>query len=421
MKVGIIGSGGREHAICNALNNSKKIEQIYCFPGNAGTSSIATNISLNLEDFNELKDFIVENKINLIVVGPEKPLVDGMVDFLEKFNIKVFGPNKIASQLEGSKIFTKKLCEKYNIPTAKFGIFRNADEAVQFIEKTKYPVVIKADGLASGKGVYICEDNNEARIAIKEIFEGKFGKAKNLLIEEFLKGEEMSYFIITDGITIKRFDTAQDHKRVLEGDMGKNTGGMGAYSPSRLINEELDKKILSKIIEPTIKGLKEIGTNYTGFLYAGLMIIENEPYLIEYNVRMGDPECQTILPKLKSDLFNILISCCDETLSGTKIEWHNKKSLCIVLCSKGYPDEFKKNVLIKNLNKVKLDNDEYFYHAGTIEKGKKIYSTGGRVLNFICLSVNFLEARTKVINSINALNWNGGFYRKDIGYKVINE
>jgi|TARA_B110000914_G_scaffold208672_1_gene206324 phosphoribosylamine--glycine ligase len=421
MKVGIIGSGGREHAICNALNNSKKIEQIYCFPGNAGTSSIATNISLNLEDFNELKDFIVENKINLIVVGPEKPLVDGMVDFLEKFNIKVFGPNKIASQLEGSKIFTKKLCEKYNIPTAKFGIFRNADEAVQFIEKTKYPVVIKADGLASGKGVYICEDNNEARIAIKEIFEGKFGKAKNLLIEEFLKGEEMSYFIITDGITIKRFDTAQDHKRVLEGDMGKNTGGMGAYSPSRLINEELDKKILSKIIKPTIKGLKEIGTNYTGFLYAGLMIIENEPYLIEYNVRMGDPECQTILPKLKSDLFNILISCCDETLSGTKIEWHNKKSLCIVLCSKGYPDEFKKNVLIKNLNKVKLDNDEYFYHAGTIEKGKKIYSTGGRVLNFICLSVNFLEARTKVINSINALNWNGGFYRKDIGYKVINE
>ena len=421
MKVGIIGSGGREHAICNALNNSKKIEQIYCFPGNAGTSSIAKNISLNLEDFNELKDFIVENKINLIVVGPEKPLVDGMVDFLEKFNIKVFGPNKIASQLEGSKIFTKKLCEKYNIPTAKFGIFRNADEAVQFIEKTKYPVVIKADGLASGKGVYICEDNNEARIAIKEIFEGKFGKAKNLLIEEFLKGEEMSYFIITDGITIKRFDTAQDHKRVLEGDMGKNTGGMGAYSPSRLINEELDKKILSKIIEPTIKGLKEIGTNYTGFLYAGLMIIENEPYLIEYNVRMGDPECQTILPKLKSDLFDILISCCDETLSGTKIEWHNKKSLCIVLCSKGYPDEFKKNVLIKNLNKVKLDNDEYFYHAGTIEKGKKIYSTGGRVLNFICLSVNFLEARTKVINSINALNWNGGFYRKDIGYKVINE
>jgi len=421
MKVGIIGSGGREHAICNALNNSKKIEQIYCFPGNAGTSSIATNISLNLENFNELKDFIVENKINLIVVGPEKPLVDGMVDFLEKFNIKVFGPNKIASQLEGSKIFTKKLCEKYNIPTAKFGIFRNVDEAVQFIEKTKYPVVIKADGLASGKGVYICEDNNEARIAIKEIFEGKFGKAKNLLIEEFLKGEEMSYFIITDGITVKRFDTAQDHKRVLEGDMGKNTGGMGAYSPSRLINKELDKKILSKIIEPTIKGLKEIGTNYTGFLYAGLMIIENEPYLIEYNVRMGDPECQTILPKLKSDLFDILISCCDETLSGTKIEWYNKKSLCIVLCSKGYPDEFKKNVLIKNLNKVKLDNDEYFYHAGTIEKGEKIYSTGGRVLNFICLSENFLEARTKVINSINALNWNGGFYRKDIGYKVINE
>ena len=421
MKVGIIGSGGREHAICYALSKTKKIKQIYCFPGNAGTIKIAKNISLNLGDFNKLKDFIISNNIDLIIVGPEKPLVDGIVDFLEEHNIKVFGPNELASQLEGSKIFTKNLCEKYNIPTAKFSILQNINDATEFIKKTKYPLVIKADGLASGKGVYICKDIKDAKLGIQEIFNGKFGKAENLLIEEFLKGEEMSYFIITDGITIKRFDTAQDHKRVLEGDMGKNTGGMGAYSPSRLINEELDKKILSKIIKPTIKGLKEIGTNYTGFLYAGLMIIENEPYLIEYNVRMGDPECQTILPKLKSDLFNILISCCDETLSGTKIEWHNKKSLCIVLCSKGYPDEFKKNVLIKNLNKVKLDNDEYFYHAGTIEKGKKIYSTGGRVLNFICLSVNFLEARTKVINSINALNWNGGFYRKDIGYKVINE
>ena len=421
MKVGIIGSGGREHSICVALSKSKKIEEIYCFPGNAGTEIIAKNITLDLKDFNEIKKFILTNKIGLVVVGPEKPLVEGIVDFLEENKIKVFGPNKLASQLEGSKIFTKKICEKYNIPTAKFGIFKNTIDAGIFAETAQYPLVVKADGLASGKGVYICANKFETKEAINEIFNGKFGLAKNVLIEEFLDGEEMSYFIISDGKVIKKFETAQDHKRVLEGDMGKNTGGMGAYSPSRLINKELDKKILSKIIEPTIKGLKEIGTNYTGFLYAGLMIIENEPYLIEYNVRMGDPECQTILPKLKSDLFDILISCCDETLSGTKIEWHNKKSLCIVLCSKGYPDEFKKNVLIKNLNKVKLDNDEYFYHAGTIEKGEKIYSTGGRVLNFICLSENFLEARTKVINSINALNWNGGFYRKDIGYKVINE
>jgi phosphoribosylamine--glycine ligase len=296
MKVGIIGSGGREHAICHSLNKSKNIKKIYCFPGNAGTEEIAENVSLNLENFNQLKDFILLNNIDLIIVGPEKPLVDGIVDFLEANNIKVFGPNKLASQLEGSKIFTKNLCEKYNIPTAKFGIFRNAIDAMQFIKKTEYPLVVKADGLASGKGVYICENSKDAELAIKEIFDGKFGKAENILVEEFLKGEEMSYFIITDGKTIKKFGTAQDHKRVFEGDVGKNTGGMGAYSPSRLISTELDIKIMVKIIEPTIRGLNKIGTKYKGFLYAGIMIVDNEPYLIEYNVRMGDPECQTILP-----------------------------------------------------------------------------------------------------------------------------
>ena len=305
MKVGIIGSGGREHAICDALSKSKKIDEIYCFPGNAGTAKNAKNILLNLEDFNELKDFILSNKIDLIVVGPEKPLVDGIVDFFEEHNIKVFGPNKIASQLEGSKIFTKKLCQKYKIPTAKFGIFKDIDNAKKFIDKTNYPLVIKADGLASGKGVYICGKKDDAELAVNEIFNGKFGNAKNLLIEEFLEGEEMSYFIVSDGKTIKNFQTAQDHKRVLEGDKGKNTGGMGAYSPSRLINDNLEKKILNKIIRPTIKGLEKIGTKYKGFLYVGLMIIKNEPYLIEYNVRMGDPECQTILPKLNTDLMEI--------------------------------------------------------------------------------------------------------------------
>ena len=421
MKVGIIGNGGREHAICQMLNKTKRINQIYCFPGNAGTAEIAENVSLNLENFNDLKEFIILNKIDLIIVGPEKPLVDGIVDFLDIYNIKVFGPNKLASQLEGSKIFTKNLCEKHKIPTAKFGIFKNSSDAKDFIRKSNYPLVIKADGLASGKGVYICESNKEAELAIGEIFGGKFGKSKNLLIEEFLKGEEMSYFIISDGKTIKRFDTAQDHKRVLEGDKGKNTGGMGAYSPSRLITEELDKKIMTRIVEPTIRGLREIGINYKGFLYVGLMIVDNEPYLIEYNVRMGDPECQTILPKLKSDLLEIFLSCCDEKLSSTKIEWSNKKSLCIVLCSKGYPDKFEKDILIKDMNKVKFDENEYCYHAGTILKKKQIFATGGRVLNFVCLSDDFLDARKKVIDSIYSLNWNGGFYRKDIGYKVIDE
>ena len=421
MKVGIIGSGGREHAICHKLSTIKRVQQLYCFPGNAGTAKIAQNISINLDNFNELKNFIKTNNIDLIIVGPEKPLVDGIVDFLEEQNIQVFGPNKVASQLEGSKIFTKNLCKKHNIPTADFGIFQNIGDAKQFLKKTKYPIVIKADGLASGKGVYICNKLEEAEIAINEIFEGKFGIANNLLIEEFLSGEEMSYFIISDGKTVKSFDTAQDHKRVSEGDLGKNTGGMGAYSPSRLINEELDRKILSRIIEPTIQGLKEIGTSYKGFLYAGLMIVDGEPYLIEYNVRMGDPECQTILPKLKSDLLEIFLSCCNEKLSETQIAWHNKKSLCVVMCSNGYPEQFKKNILIENMNEIKLSINEYCFHAGTTLIDDKIYAIGGRVLNFVCLSENFSLARTQITDSMKSLNWNDGFYRKDIGYKVIDE
>ena len=421
MIIGIIGSGGREHSICSSLNKSKIVKKIFCFPGNAGTENIATNIKINLNNFDELKNFIFKEKIKMIIVGPEKPLVDGIVNFLEKNNIKVFGPNKIASQLEGSKIFTKKLCEKYKIPTAKFGIFENSKEANDYLEKTKFPLVVKADGLASGKGVYICENRNQAITAIEEIFKGKFGVAKNILIEEFLQGEEMSYFLISDGKTIKKFQTAQDHKRALEGDKGKNTGGMGAYSPSKLLNNELDKKIMTKIINPTIKGLQEFDCNYKGFLYAGLMIIDNEPYLIEYNVRMGDPECQTILPRLKSDLFDIINSCCSGNLLNTKIEWHKEKSLCMVLCSKGYPDNYENNILIENIDQIDLGKNDYCYHAGTIKKESKIYSDGGRVLNFVSLSNELKDCRKNSISLIHKLNWSNGFYRKDIGYKVIDQ
>ena len=419
MKVGIIGSGGREHTICEILKKSTKIDKIFCFPGNAGTASIAENVNINLDNFEDLKNFILKNKIDLVVIGPEKPLVDGIVDYLEKFKIKVFGPNKIASQLEGSKIFTKKLCEKFNIPTAKFGIFQNKTDAKEFLKNSKFPTVIKADNLASGKGVYICNDINEANIAIEEIFNGKFGEAKNLLIEEFLEGEEMSFFIISDGKSIKNFETAQDHKRVFEGDKGKNTGGMGAYSPSRLITHELEEKIINKIIKPTLQGLKNLKTEYKGFLYAGLMIVKNEPFLIEYNVRMGDPECQTILPKLETDLAEIFLACCEEKLNTININWLDKKSLCVVLCSKGYPDKFKKNVEIKNLEDIKLNNYDYLFHAGTIKKDEKIFATGGRVLNFVSLSDDFSTSRNNVLKKLNKLNWSGGFYRNDIGYKVI--
>ena len=419
MKVGIIGSGGREHAICKSLKKSNKISKIFCFPGNAGTEDIAENINSDLNNFENIKNIILEKKIDLIVVGPEKPLVDGLVDYLEKFEIKIFGPNKIASQLEGSKIFTKKLCKKFNIPTAKFGIFHNKIEAKQFLKETKFPNVIKADNLASGKGVYICNNEEDSKLAINEIFDGKFGKAKNLLIEEFLRGEEMSFFTIHDGKTFKKFGSAQDHKRVLEGDKGKNTGGMGAYSPSRLISKDLEYKIIKKIIEPTLKGLSDIGTNYKGFLYTGLMIVKNEPYLIEYNVRMGDPECQTILPTLKTDLLDIILSCCDERLNQVKIEWFNKKSLCIVLCSNGYPDRYEKNIEIKNLNKIKLKKEDFIFHAGTVKKNNTILATGGRVLNFVSVSDEFNLAKKNVLNNLENLKWDNGFYRKDIGHKVI--
>ena len=421
MKVGIIGSGGREHALCQSIKKSLKIEKIYCFPGNAGTSQLAENIEINISDFSKIKEFSILNKINLIIVGPEKPLVDGIVDFFKDTEIDIFGPDKVSSQLEGSKIFTKKICEKYKIPTAKFGTFKNSNQAVIFLNKAQFPLVVKADGLASGKGVYICEDKTSADIAIKEIFNGKFGIAKNVLVEEFLVGEEMSYFIISDGKEIKSFETAQDHKRVLEGDKGANTGGMGAYSPSRLINPVLEEKILNKIIKPTISALKEMGSNYKGFLYAGLMIIDSEPYLIEYNVRMGDPECQTILPKLKTDLLEIIQACCRGKLENLEIEWYDKKSLCVVLCSKGYPEKYDNEVLIENAEKFNLDENDFIYHAGTKKIGNKIYSNGGRVINFVSLSSNFKESRDKIFNHINKLDWSGGFFRKDIGYKVIDE
>ena len=420
MNVAIIGSGGREHAICCSLKKSKKIEKIYCFPGNAGTEKIAINVKIDINNFNEIKKFVKENQISFLVIGPEEPLVNGIVDYFEKENIKIFGPNKISAQLEGSKIFTKKICQKYKIPTADFGIFKNLNDAEKFLKKTNYPIVVKADGLASGKGVYICKDLSEAMVSIKEIFDGKFGKAEEVLIEEFLKGEEMSYFIISDGKTFKFFQTAQDHKRVEEGDKGKNTGGMGAYSPSRLINNELEEKIINKIIKPTLAGLKDFKSNYKGFLYAGLMIVNNEPYLIEYNVRMGDPECQTILPKLKTDLFEILVSCCEENLANVEIEWSNEKSLCIVLCAKGYPESYKKEVLIDGLEKINKSNEDFIYHAGTKRVKNKVYSNGGRVLNFVSLSNNFEESRNKSISLIKNLNWENGFFRKDIGYKVID-
>ena len=420
MIVGIIGSGGREHAICAKIKESPKISKIFCIPGNAGTKKIAENIDIKIDDFKSIKDFCIKRKIDLLIVGPEQPLVDGIVDYMEGSKVKVFGPNKIASQLEGSKIFTKKICKKYKIPTANFKIFENLIDAREYLAHSKYPIVIKSDGLAAGKGVYICKNYAEGEIAAEEIFGGKFGNTKELLVEEFLSGEEMSYFVICDGKDYKFFGTAQDHKRVGEGDRGKNTGGMGCYSPSRLFTSKLVEKINMKIVNPTLNAINDLGTNYKGFLYVGLMIKDNEPYLVEFNVRMGDPECQTILPILQSDLFEIFYSCCLESLNKTEVKLSDKKSICIVLCSKGYPEEYKKNVEIQNLDNLVLKENENIFHAGTKSKNNMTLASGGRVLNFVSKSDNFKKSREDIINLINKLDWKEGFFRRDIGYKVID-
>ena len=421
MKIAILGSGGREHALAAQISKSKKLDKLYCIPGNAGTSILGKNINLKLDNFNEIYKFLKDEKIDLVIVGPEKPLVDGIVDYLNDKNIKVFGPNQKVSQLEGSKTFTKKVCEKYDIPTANFGIFKNKEETFKFLQNRKMPLVIKADGLAAGKGVYICKDLESSKNAVTEVFDGKFGKADQILVEEFLEGDEMSYFIISDGLNFKNFNTAQDHKRVGEGDTGKNTGGMGSYAPSKLINHNLEEKIINKIIKPTLKAIKDMDQKYNGFLYAGLMIKDNEPYLIEYNVRMGDPECQTILPLLKTDLLDLIIACCEGNLKEKNIDWFENKSLCIVLCSKGYPESYEKNIDIPNLKNLIPEKNNFIYHAGTKILDDTIQAVGGRVLNFVSISDSYLNCRNEAINLIEKLNWNNGFYRSDIGFKVIDK
>ena len=421
MNFAVIGSGGREHAICYKLKQSTKIKKIICIPGNAGTQKIVENIKEDISNFKALHKIIKRENIDIVVVGPEQPLVDGLVDFLNEKKIRVFGPDKFASQLEGSKAFMKNLCKKNNIPTANFGIFDNIDEALSFIKKNGVPIVVKADGLAAGKGVSICTSVEMALKNIKEILEGKFKSSNRVVLEEFLEGEELSYFTIVDKNSYLFFGSAQDHKRVGEGDVGPNTGGMGAYAPTTLLTSKLEIKIKKKIIEPTLKAMKNLGHPYRGFLYAGLMIKKNEPYLIEYNIRMGDPECQVIMMMLESDLMEIIDSATKNKINSLKIKWNKKSSITIVLCAKGYPSDYIKNSEIKNLQNIFTDKDNQIFHAGTYEKNNKIYSNGGRVLNITSSSKNLIEARNKSLSNINKINWSDGFCRKDIGWKEINK
>ena len=419
MNIGLIGSGGREHALCKKIYESRKVKKIFCFPGNAGTAEIATNIDVNILNFKEILKLIHFHKIDLVIVGPEEPLVRGIVDFLKKNNVKVFGPNKYASKLEGSKAFMKKLCSQNKIPTAKFKICNNKKQVISFLNRCVLPIVVKADGLAAGKGVTICNSKKKVLKISSEIFKGKFKSSKKLILEEFIDGEEVSYFLVVDKTSFKFFGSAQDHKRVYENDRGPNTGGMGAYSPAPIIKKSLEKKIISKIVRPTLLALKKRKKSYTGFLYVGLMIKNNEPYLIEYNVRMGDPECQVILPRLKTDLLKIIINTIFNKLNLTKIEWKREKSMVIVLCSKGYPGNYQKNKIIKNFNKINLSKNNFIFHAGTKKRNEILFSNGGRVLNIVSIGNNFLTIRKKIISIIKKINWRSGFYRKDIGWKVI--
>ena len=421
MNLAVIGSGGREHAICYKLIQSKKIKKLICIPGNAGTQKIAKNIQADISNFDDIYQIIKNNNIDIVVVGPEQPLVDGLVDYLSEKKIRVFGPDKYASQLEGSKAFMKNLCKKNNIPTARFGIFENFSDASNFIIKNGVPIVVKADGLAAGKGVSICKSTEEALTNTKEILNGKFKSSNKVVLEQFLKGEEISYFSIVDENSYSFFGSAQDHKRVGEGDVGPNTGGMGAYSPASLLSQELEKKIKNKIINPTLKALKNLNHPYKGFLYTGLMISEGEPYLIEYNIRMGDPECQVIMMRLKTDLLEIIDKATKNEIKNLKIEWSNNNCMTIVLCSKGYPSNYKKNKEIKNLSTHLINKKNQIFHAGTYEKNNKIYSNGGRVLNITSLSKNLKEAQSNCLNILKKINWTDGFFRKDIGWRSINK
>tara|TARA_B100000035_G_scaffold204103_1_gene174544 strand:+ start:6416 stop:7693 length:1278 start_codon:yes stop_codon:yes gene_type:complete len=421
MNIALIGSGGREHALCKKMYESELVNKIVCFPGNAGTANIAVNIEVDILNFKKVLKLIKFHKIDLVVVGPEEPLVKGIVDFLKKNRVKVFGPNKYAAKLEGSKAFMKKICEQNNIPTARFKICSQKKHVQSFLNYCKLPIVVKADGLAAGKGVTICKTKAKVQKAADEIFQGKFKSSNKAVLEEFLEGEEASYFIIADNKEFKFFGTAQDHKRVYEKDKGPNTGGMGAYSPAPIVTKKLEKKVISKIINPTLKALKKNKNPYSGFLYVGLMIQNNEPYLIEYNIRMGDPECQVILPRLKTDIVKIFKNATENKLKKIKIKWEKQKSMTIVLCAKGYPGNYKKNLRITNIDKIKLSKKDFIYHAGTKISGGELRSNGGRVLNVTSIGKNFLKIRNKILTNIKKLKWNYGFYRRDIGWKVINK
>ena len=422
MNILLIGGGGREHSIAEALSKSSKINELHCIPGNAGIEKIASCHNYDISNQQEILNFCENNNIDIVFIGPEIPLVEGLADYLNRNSFFTFGPNQKAAKLEGSKSFTKDICKKYNIPTATYETFSNAKDALVYIDNHSIPLVIKVDGLAAGKGVIIAETRDHAINSVNEIFSGKFGNAGDeIVIEEFLDGEEASYFIISDGESFIPLTSAQDHKRIGDGDIGLNTGGMGAYSPAPIMNKELEEKTINKIIKPTIKAMNDYGSPYIGILYAGLMIKDNEPKLIEYNVRFGDPECQVIIPRLENDLVELLVNVKEKNLDNYTLKWKENFAITVVLASRGYPESYETGDEIKGLDAIDNIDDVEIFHAGTKTKNNKIVTSGGRVLNINGYGKNLVDAKEKAYSLVKKINWPGCYYRKDIGWRALKE
>ena len=417
MKILVIGSGGREHAIVWKLKQSPLVTEIFCAPGNAGIGKIAKNVDISSNHIDKLVEFAVENKIDLTIVGPEDPLVEGVVDIFRQNGLRIIGPTKDAAQLEGSKAFAKDFMKKYNIPTGEYDEVTNFADAALVIEKYSYPVVVKADGLAAGKGVFICENKEEALKVLEQLLNDKIlGDAgKNVVIEEFLYGIETSILCFMDGNTIIPMVSSQDHKRAFDGDNGPNTGGMGTYSPNYVYTEEIAKRVEKEILIPTLNGIKQENMDYRGIIFIGLMITEAGPRVLEYNVRFGDPETQVVLPRLKTDLVEIFNNLLDIKLKDTHIKWSEEGAVCVMLASGGYPNEYEKGLEVTGLDHV--EDDLLIFHSGTIENENKILTNGGRVLGLVGIGRNTEEAREKVYRNIEEIKFKGSFYRKDIGMK----
>jgi len=420
MKVLLVGSGGREHALAWALSASPIVSKLYCAPGNAGIAVVAECIPIAAMDLDGLVAFAKERGVDFVVIGPEAPLVAGLWDRLEAAGIKALGPSAAGAQLEGSKGYVKDLCAEHGIPTAAYGRFNSADAAKAFAARQSLPVVIKADGLAQGKGVVIAETHDEASRAIDAMFEGAFGDAGHeVVVEEFLDGEEASFFVLTDGTHVLPLAGAQDHKRAFDGDKGPNTGGMGAYSPAPVFTPEVAEKTMAKIIRPTVAAMKARGTPYMGVLFAGLMIKDGEPKLIEYNCRFGDPECQVLMMRLKSDLATALLAARDGVLGDLDLRWRDDAALTVVMASNGYPDAYTKGSVIEGVDAAAALPGIELFHAATRRDGARLLADGGRVLNVTALGRDVAEARARAYEAVGNIRWPGGFFRRDIGWRAL--